>query len=444
MKKVRFVFFLALIMIPLMASIQPASSEGSGKTVFVIPVQQEIERGLEAFLKRSIKDAESAGADHIIFEINTPGGRVDSANNIAEVIRDTKIPTTAYIVKDAFSAGAYIALNADEIVMKPSTTIGSAAVIDSRGNTAGKKAESAWIAEMEAAAELNNRNPKYARAMADDDMELKELGLKKGELLTLTANQAVKVGYAEKIVKDRSELLFYLKLDDASVTQEDLSLAERLASFVTSPVVVPILLSIGFLGMVIELFTAGFGVAGIIGLSSMFLYFFGHLLAGLAGWESIALFILGIIFLLLEVFVPGGIVGILGLTAVIASLVMAAGSLTTIVTSIAIAIVVTIIGAFLFLKFFGYRGPLRKLVLFDSTSTEKGYVSSRQRHDLSGRIAESITPLRPSGTAELDGEYLDVVTEGSFIQKGKRIKIVKVQGSRIVVREVKDHHEGGM
>ncbi|UZJ80599.1 NfeD family protein [Fictibacillus sp. KU28468] len=444
MKKVRFVFFLALFMIPLMVSIQPVSGEGSGKKVYVIPVQQEIERGLEAFLKRSIKDAESAGADHIIFEINTPGGRVDSANNIAEVIRDTKIPTTAYIVKDAFSAGAYIALNADEIVMKPSTTIGSAAVIDSRGNTAGKKAESAWIAEMEAAAELNNRNPKYARAMADDDMELKELGLKKGELLTLTANQAVKVGYAEKIVKDRSELLSYLKLDDASVTQEDLSLAERVARFVTSPVVVPILLSIGFLGMVIELFTAGFGVAGIIGLSSMFLYFFGHLLAGLAGWESIILFILGIIFLLLEVFVPGGILGILGLTAVIASLVMAAGSLTTIVTSIAIAILVTIIGAFLFLKFFGYKGPLRKLVLFDSTSTEKGYVSSRQRHDLTGRIAESITPLRPSGTAELDGEYLDVVTEGSFIQKGKRIKIVKVQGSRIVVREVKDHHEGGM
>ncbi|MGG1573579.1 NfeD family protein [Fictibacillus sp. NRS-1165] len=440
----RFLFFLAIIIIPLMASVQPASGEGSGQKVYVIPVQQEIERGLEAFLKRSIKDAENAGADHIIFEINTPGGRVDSASKIAEIIRDTKIPTTAYIVKEAFSAGAYIALNADEIVMKPSTAIGSAAVIDSRGNTAGKKAKSAWIAEMEAAAELNNRDPKYARAMADDDMEIRELGLKRGELLTMTANQAVKVGYAERIVNNRSELLSYLKLEDASVTKEKQSLAEKVARFVTNPVVVPILLSIGFLGMVIELFTAGFGIAGIIGISSMFLYFFGHLLAGLAGWESIALFILGIILLLLEVFVPGGIVGILGLAAVIASLVMAAGSITTIVTSMGIALLVTILGAFLFLKFFGYKGPLRKLVLFDSTSTEKGYISSKQRQDLTGRIAESITPLRPSGTAELDGEYLDVVTEGSFIQKGKPVRIVKVQGSRIVVREVKDYHEGGM
>lgn len=442
MKNVRLLIFLAFIIIPLLVSVKPVNGEGSGKRVYIIPVRQEIERGLEAFLNRSIQDAEQARADHIIFEINTPGGMVDSANKIAEIIRDTKIPTTAYITKDAFSAGAYIALNADEIVMKPSTTMGAAAVIDSRGNTAGKKAESAWIAEMEAAAELNNRDPKYARAMADDDIDIKELGLKKGDLLTLTANQAIKVGYAEKIVKDRSELLSYLNLEDAAVTEEQLSLAEKVARFVTSPIVVSILLSVGFLGLVLELFMPGFGVAGIIGLTSLFLYFFGHLLAGLAGWESIALFILGIVLLLLEIFVPGGIIGILGLAAVIGGLVMAAGSITTIAIAMGIAFVVTLLGAFLFLKYVGYNGPLKKLILFDSTSTEKGYVSSKQRQELTGKIAKSITPLRPAGTAELEGEFLDVVTEGSFIQKDKNIKIVKVQGARIVVREIKeDLHE---
>ncbi|WP_425589800.1 NfeD family protein [Fictibacillus fluitans] len=435
---IRLLFFLGLMIIPLLTIIKPAAGEGNGKTVYVIPVQQEIERGLEAFLERTIDDAEKAGADHIIFEINTPGGRVDSANKIAQLIRNTKIPTTAYIIKDAFSAGAYIALNANEIVMKPSTMMGSAAVINAQGNTAGKKAESAWIAEMEAAAELNNRDPKYARAMADENIEIKELGLEKGKLLTLTANQALKVGYAENIVDDRQELLSYLKLDDAKVTEVNLSLAEKVARVVTSPIVVAILFSIGFLGLAIELFTPGFGIAGTIGLLSLSLYFFGHMIAGLAGWESIALFVLGLVFLFLEIFVPGGIIGLLGVIAVIAGLVMAAGSVTTVAISIGIAVVVTVIGSFIFLKYFGYRGPLRKLILFDSTSTEKGYVSNDQRADLTGRIAESITPLRPSGTAELDGEYLDVVTEGSFIQKGKKLKIVKVQGSRIVVREVKE------
>ncbi|MDN4525440.1 nodulation protein NfeD [Fictibacillus sp. NE201] len=438
MRIIRLLFFLGLMIIPLLTIIKPAAGEGNGKTVYVIPVQQEIERGLEAFLERTIDDAEKAGADHIIFEINTPGGRVDSANKIAQLIRNTKIPTTAYIIKDAFSAGAYIALNANEIVMKPSTMMGSAAVINAQGNTAGKKAESAWIAEMEAAAELNNRDPKYARAMADENIEIKELGLEKGKLLTLTANQALKVGYAENIVDDRQELLSYLKLDDAKVTEVNLSLAEKVARVVTSPIVVAILFSIGFLGLAIELFTPGFGIAGTIGLLSLSLYFFGHMIAGLAGWESIALFVLGLVFLFLEIFVPGGIIGLLGVIAVIAGLVMAAGSVTTVAISIGIAVVVTVIGSFIFLKYFGYRGPLRKLILFDSTSTEKGYVSNDQRADLTGRIAESITPLRPSGTAELDGEYLDVVTEGSFIQKGKKLKIVKVQGSRIVVREVKE------
>lgn len=438
MRIIRLIFFLGLLMIPLLTAIKPAAGEGDGKTVYIIPVQQEIERGLEAFLERSLNDAEKAGADHIIFEINTPGGRVDSANKIAQQIRNTKIPTTAYIIKDAFSAGAYIALNANEIVMKPSTTMGSAAVINAQGNTAGKKAESAWVAEMEAAAELNNRDPKYARAMADEEIEIKDLGLKKGKLLTLTANQALKVGYAEKIVNDRQELLSYLKLDDAKVMEANLSLAEKVARVVTSPIAVAILFSVGFLGLAIELFTPGFGIAGTIGLLSLGLYFFGHMIAGLAGWESVALFVLGLVFLFLEIFVPGGIIGVLGVVAVIASLVMAAGSVTTVAISIGIAFVVTVVGSFFFLKYFGYRGPLRKLILFDSTSTEKGYISNDQRADLTGRIAEAITPLRPSGTADLDGEYLDVVTEGSFIQKGKMLKIVKVQGSRIVVREVKE------
>lgn len=414
-------------------------SAGKGKTVTFIPVEHEVERGLEAFLDRSIHKAEKDGTDHIVLEIYTPGGRVDAALHIAKVMRETEIPITAYVVKNAFSAGAYIALNADQIVMKPSTTIGSAAVIDSQGNTAGQKAESAWKAEMLAAAELNERTPVYAEAMVDPDVEIPELGLEKGELLTLTASEALKVGYAEKIAEDRQELLAHLNLEDAKILESNPTFADKIARFVTNPVVVPILLSLGSLGLVLELYTPGFGIAGSIGALSLLLFFYGHMIAGLAGWEAIILFGVGLILLILELFLPGGIIGILGVLAVLTGLIMAGGSLTGTLIAIAIAIVVTIIGSYFFLRSFGYNGSLKKLVLFDSTSSEKGYLSHNERKDLTGRIGVTATTLRPSGSLRLDDEFIDVVTEGSYIEKGTPVKIIKASGGRVVVREIENN-----
>lgn len=418
---------------------QQVFSAGQGKTVTFIPVEHEVERGLEAFLERNIKKAEEDGTDHIVLEIYTPGGRVDAALHIAKIMRETDIPITAYVVKNAFSAGAYIALNADQIVMKPSTTIGSAAVIDSQGNTAGQKAESAWKAEMLAAAELNERDPLIAEAMVDPDVEIPELNLEKGELLTLTASEAIKVGYAEKIAEDRQELLAFLKLEDAKVLESEPTFADKIARFVTNPVVVPILLSLGSLGLVLELYTPGFGLAGSIGALSLFLFFYGHTIAGLAGWESILLFVAGIVLMIMEIFLPGGIVGIIGVIAMLTGLILAGGTLTGILIAIAIAIVVTIIGSYFFIRSFGYNGPMKRLVLFDSTSSDKGYLSHQDRRDLTGKTAITVTPLRPSGTVKLDDEFVDVVTEGSYIGRDVNVKIVKVSGGRVVVRSVENN-----
>lgn len=441
MKRIRlFIYMLCLIWgIYGVLSTSLVFSAGKGKTVTFIPVEHEVERGLEAFLDRSIHKAEKDGTDHIVLEIYTPGGRVDAALHIAKVMRETEIPITAYVVKNAFSAGAYIALNADQIVMKPSTTIGSAAVIDSQGNTAGQKAESAWKAEMLAAAELNERTPVYAEAMVDPDVEIPELGLEKGELLTLTASEALKVGYAEKIAEDRQELLAHLNLEDAKILESNPTFADKIARFVTNPVVVPILLSLGSLGLVLELYTPGFGIAGSIGALSLLLFFYGHMIAGLAGWEAIILFGVGLILLILELFLPGGIIGILGVLAVLTGLIMAGGSLTGTLIAIAIAIVVTIIGSYFFLRSFGYNGSLKKLVLFDSTSSEKGYLSHNERKDLTGRIGVTATTLRPSGSLRLDDEFIDVVTEGSYIEKGTPVKIIKASGGRVVVREIENN-----
>src|SRR5690625_1322502 len=159
--------------------------------------------------------------------MDTPGGAVDAAGNIGTLIRQTNIPVITFVKSKAISAGAYIALNTDEIVMAPGATMGSAKVIDGSGNAAEDKAQSYWLAEMRSAAELNDRDPKYALAMADERIEIPELDVSDDELLTLTADQAVDVGYAEEIASNRAELLTYLGLENVTEREMEVSFSEK-------------------------------------------------------------------------------------------------------------------------------------------------------------------------------------------------------------------------
>ncbi|MCR6110383.1 nodulation protein NfeD [Bacillus sp. A301a_S52] len=439
MKMFKLLFYLSLFLLAIVLMVAPpkAESGGQGDLVYVIPVEKEVERGLEAFLNRSIQTAEEAGADHIVFEVHTPGGFVDAAGNIASLVRNTEVPTTAFIVGDALSAGAYISLNANEIVMAPGTRMGSAAVIDGSGNAAEDKAQSAWLASMREAAELNGRDPVYALAMADETIDISEYGAGEGNLLTLTPSQAMEVGYAEATVENREELLDYLNMEQAEVRETEITFAEQIARFVTNPIIIPILLSIGSLGLVLELYSPGFGVPGIMGASALFLYFFGHLVAGFAGWEAIILFGIGVVLIVLEVFSPSfGILGVLGIGAILASLVISSFSLMNILLSVFIAVIVTIIASIIFFKYASYKGPFRRVILTDQTKTEQGYVSNENRHDIIGEIGEALTILRPSGTALLNDERLDVISEGGYIEQGRKVKVISATGSRIVVREV--------
>ncbi|WP_236035089.1 NfeD family protein [Alkalihalobacterium elongatum] len=406
--------------------------------VYYIPVEQTVERGLEAFMKRSIESAIEEGADHIVLEIDTPGGAVDAAGNIARLLRETDIPITAYIVKDAISAGAYISLNADRIVMAPGALIGSAGVIDAAGNAAEEKMQSYWIAEMEESAKLNDRDPLFARAMADNSVDLPEYNAEKGRFLTLTSGDAYEVGYADALASNRAELLEFLQLENAIEKDMEISFAEQIARFVTHPVVIPILLSIGSLGLVLELYSPGFGVPGIMGLSALLLFFFGHLFAGFAGWESVILFGVGILLILIEIFVPGfGIFGVLGIGSIIGSMILASYSTVNILISLLIAVIVTTIVSILIFKYFGYRGPMKKIVFTGATTTEEGYISNVTRTELVGQVGETMTPLRPSGMAIFGNDRLDVVSEGGYIEQGKKVEVVYTSGSRIVVREAR-------
>ncbi|SDN09155.1 membrane-bound serine protease (ClpP class) [Sediminibacillus halophilus] len=413
------------------------AADGDGKLVYVIPVEKEVERGLEAFLKRTTQEAVEENADHIIFEIDTPGGRVDAAGQIAELLQDLEIETTAFITNEALSAGSYIALNTDNIYMKPHATMGASGVINSDGTAADKKAQSAWISAMKSAAASKDRDPLYAEAMANPSVDLPEYGAPEGEFLTLEPTTAVEVGYAEAIVNHRTELLAELNLQDAEIIETNTTLAEEIARFLTNPVVVPILLSLASIGLIVELYSPGFGIPGSIGLLSLVLFFYGHIVAGLAGYEAVILLVLGIIMIIAEIFVPGGILGILGIGAVVAALFMSSADMGHMAMSIAIALLSSIVVSVVLFKTIGLeKGFFKNIILKEATTTEQGYVSSVSRLDLIGLEGRAVTMLRPSGTAVFGEERLDVVTEGAFVEKDTPIKIVKTEGSRIVVRKI--------
>jgi membrane-bound serine protease (ClpP class) len=436
----RIFLYLSIILLPLLLTLTPNKSfSATDQVAYIIPLEETVEKGLHAFIDRTITDAEEKGADVIILEINTPGGAVDAATQIGKRIQESTIPTVAFVNNDAISAGAFIALNANEIYMSENGRMGAAGIIDQAGNTADEKAVSYWLSAMKGAAENNGRNPIYALAMADKEIDLPELGAEKGKFLTLTAKQAQEVGYAEGVVKNRADLLKTIGYEKAAVEEAELSFAEKIARFITNPVVVSILLTIGSLGLVVELYSPGFGIPGIMGISSLLLFFYGHLVAGLAGMESIILFVIGIVLVLLEFVLPGGIIGLIGLGAILTSFFLAGSSVMVIGVSLLVALVATVIVSIILVKVFGKKlHAFKKIILFDSTNTESGYVSNKNREDLIGKQGIAFTTLRPSGTAIIDEERLDVVTQGNYIEKNTKIEVIKTEGSRIVVREVTD------
>ncbi len=401
--------------------------------VYHVKIENEVEKGLKAFLERAFEEAIDEKAETIILEIHTPGGFVNAAEEIAKLMDETSLHTIAFINSKAHSAGAYLALHADEIYMVPSGTIDAAAIIDGQGNAAHEKANNAWISGMVAAAQSSGKDPIYARAMADQSVHLPEYRAPSGKLLTLSAEE-----YSKGTVANLDELLEKIGHSKSELVSIEPTFAEKLARFITNPIVVTLLLSIASLCLVIELFSPGFGIPGLVGLFSFAAFFFGHTVAGFAGYESILLFVIGFILIIAELFVPGGIIGLIGGVLMIISLLFAGESVIHMAYSILIALFIAVIGMVILVKFLGKNlHVFNKLILRDATTTEEGYVSNVNRIDLLGKTGKTITPLRPAGTIVVDHERIDVVSEGGYIDSNKNIEIILVEGSRIVVREIK-------
>lgn len=396
---------------------------------YVIEIRDSIDGGgLTKYIQRALNEASINNAKGILLLIDTPGGFVDASKDISQIIINTNIPVLAYVEREALSAGVLITISADHIAMAPGSSIGAA-----EPSPAEEKIISAWTSTLRTTADRMGRDGEIAAAMSDANIEIEGL-VEKGKILTLTANKAVELGFADIIAVTPEEALahFGMPTNLVSVTP---SFSERIARFVTNPVVAPILLSLGFVGLVTEIFTQGWGVAGTLGLISFALYFGGHMIAGLAGWESIILFIAGIILLTVEVFIPGfGLPGISGSVAILASIFLASASVEVALRTILIALFGSIILLILIFKYFTKSSLLSKIILFDKEDKELGYVGTRDYGNFIGKRGTTLTPLRPAGSALIEGNRVDVVTEGNFIPVNTTIEVVKVEGTRIVVK----------
>ncbi|OAB30319.1 serine protease [Paenibacillus macquariensis subsp. defensor] len=420
-------------------------TETKSGTVYIIPIDQDIERGLQKFMERGFTEAKEMNASLIVLEINTPGGRIDTAHNIVDIIRNSEIPTVAYIRGDAASAGSYIALNADKIAMAPGSMIGAAVLVDGiTGNPIeDPKLVSYWKSLMSSAAEVSKRDPKIAQGMTDVNMvvDMPEINdtKEKGEIISLTSEQALKVGYADTIANTTDEVVNWMGYSTDDMFRVEQSGAEKFSEFLTNRIVMTLLLFMGIAGVIIELIVPGFGIPGILGVTGFVLYFFGNYVAGFAGSETWVLFIIGLIMLALELFIPSfGILGLLGSASLIVGVVRAAYSTSHVALSLGIASVSALIVIIIVAIVFKKRGIWNRFILNDTLSKEKGFIPSASKENLLGKNGVSVTPLRPAGTVLIDGERFDVVTDGEFIGTNMTIHVVKVEGSRIVVKPIVD------
>jgi membrane-bound serine protease (ClpP class) len=412
--------------------------------VYRIPVTGVVENGLAPFVARSIKEAESSGAAAAFLDIDTPGGRIDAAERIADAVRGARIPVYGYVNPRAYSAGALIAISTNGIYMRPGAVIGAATPVDGQGTKASEKMVSAMRAEFRSMAEQRGLDPRLAEAMVDENVEIPGV-VKKGQLLTLSTNEAVRLKFAKAQVADEAALLRAIGVPGAQVITTEPNWAEGIVRFLTNPLVAPLLLSLGMLGLVLEIKTGAFGLGGILSLTSLGLFFGSSFILGLAGWEEVLLLGLGAIALAVEVFVlPGfGVAGVVGTLAIVASMVLAmmgarpsTGDVAQALAVLGASLFITMAVIYAWLRHLPNSGRFSGLLLRGSVHKSQGFVSAPNRGDLIGVDGVAVTDLRPSGTARVGQERIDVVTEGEFVPQGSKVQVVQSDGYRHVVRAV--------
>jgi membrane-bound serine protease (ClpP class) len=438
------------------------------RRVYILPVRDDIAPPIVYLLRRGVKEAMEAGAEVLVLDMETNGGRFDSTKEIIQILDQFEGLTVTYVNRDAYSAGAFIAVATQRIFMAPQSVIGAAAPIlmapggggvDQMPATMEAKMTSAVAARVRASAEKNGHNPQVVEAMINKNKRLEIDGQvlnEEGQILTLTDVEAARE-YGDPprpllslgTIRSLEALVEKLGYADEDVVRVEATGAERLASWLN--MLSPILLLIGIVGIYLEIKTPGFGLPGIVGLIAFALYFLGSYVAGFSGMEWLLVFILGLVLVALEFFLfPGTIfVGLTGAALMLLSLVMAMvdvypggptlpsfGQLRLPISQILIAM----LGAAGAVWALGLILPKTNFYdrLVSSTTSGDRHVGELAREQTArlGQVGVTVSPLRPGGKARFGEQLLDVISQGDLVARGRKVRIIGHSASEAIVEVI--------
>ena len=471
---------------PAPAADTSASSNGGTnaagmRKVYVLPIRQDIMPPLVYLVRRGVKEAIEANADLLVIDMETNGGQVNTTREIIDILGRFKGDTATFVNKNAFSAGAFIAVATKRIYMVPGSVIGAAAPImlspDGGGvqaipDTYERKMTSAVKALMRTSAEKNGYNIAVVEAMIDKTRGLTLTNIidgvtnavvlaKEGEILTLTNTEAEREYgspprklLSSGTAKDMDDLL--RQLGYAGAYRRDIKATgmEQLGSWLNA--ISPLLLIIGAIGLYIEFKTPGFGVAGIVGIGAFALYFLGGYVSGLSGAEWVVVFIVGVALVVVELFVyPGTVMlGLFGALLMLIALIMAmvdvyptpgpnlipaipsADKFVLPMRHLLIATVGGAIGIWLVSRFLPKTSFYRAVVSTSASGVRSGAVLEQQRKSHLGQVGVTESALRPGGKARFGDAILDVISQGEMVPKGTRVRIIGHSGSEALVEVV--------
>jgi membrane-bound serine protease (ClpP class) len=435
-KRILIVFWLSLIGISLFPGL-PARAQTNTNQIIVLTADGPITPAMAQYLARGIKAAEQQGAEALIFQLNTPGGGIDTMTEMEQMILASTVPVIVYVAPSgamAASAGTIITLSAHASAMAPNTTIGAASPVGSQGEnlptTEELKVKNALAAT---ARSLTQRRGPTAVALAEDTIQ---------NAVAVSASEALQAGLIDFISVDLNQLRSQLdgftvtvagqpvtlETANASFKPINISFIEELLLIVTDPNIVFLLITIGVQAIIIEISSPGGWVAGFIGVCCLGLATYG---LGILPVNYFGLLFIAMSFVLFILDIKAPTHG--GLTAAgVGSLIVGALVLFNTPTtpsfqhvSVPLVIGVSLISGAIFF------GIMMIAVRAQHTPIRTGEES------MIGRTGIARSDLEPKGSVQVGGELwtAELEDESSFIPAGTRILVIRVDGLRLIVRK---------
>lgn len=428
-------------------------TENDEKIIYHFKLLEDIMPNAGRLVRNAVTAAEEMNADVIIMELNTYGGRVDIADTIKSILLNAEPLTVAYILNNAISAGAFISLACDSIYMKEEASMGAVTVVNGQdGQAMPDKYQSMMRSKMRSTAEAQGRDPEIAEAMVDDRIYIPGV-IDSGKTLTFTASEALEHDFCDGIVESLDEVIQKLKIDDYEIVEHEVTAIDKIIAFLLNPAVSSILMLMIFGGIYFELQTPGIGFPLAAAMIGATLFFAPLYLQGLAASWEVVLFFIGIALLAVEIFVlPGfGVAGVGGLILIIAALTLSliqnnafdfsltgTDEIGKALFRVMITLSVGIAGMVAFGGSFFKSRAMQRITLTDEQRAEDGYaIRKLELEHLQGAEAIAITDLRTAGKIEFEDEIYDAISEGDFIDKGTKVKVIRIDVNTLVVRKIR-------